>query len=43
MTYIITEISVNHNNNLDYSKKIINFCVSEKVQAVKFQTYKIVY
>ena len=40
MTYIIAEIGVNHNNNLDYSKKIIDFCVSEKVQAVKFQTYK---
>lgn len=40
MTYIIAEIGVNHNNNLDYAKKIINFCVSEKVNAVKFQTFK---
>lgn len=40
MTYIIAEIGVNHNNNLDYSKKIIDFCSSEKIQAVKFQTYK---
>lgn len=39
MTYIIAEIGVNHNNNLNYSKKIIDFCVSEKVDAVKFQTY----
>ncbi len=40
MTYIIAEIGVNHNNNLNFSKKIIDFCVSENVQAVKFQTYK---
>ena len=39
MTYIIAEIGVNHNNNLNYSKKIIDFCVKEKVDAVKFQTY----
>ncbi|MDC6477653.1 N-acetylneuraminate synthase family protein [Candidatus Pelagibacter sp.] len=40
MTYIIAEIGVNHNNNLEYSKKIIDFCSSEKVDAVKFQTFR---
>ncbi len=40
MTYIIGEIGVNHNNNLNVSKKIIDFCVKEKVDAVKFQTFK---
>ena len=40
MTYIIAEIGVNHNNNLDYSKRLIDFCSSEKVNAVKFQTFR---
>ena len=39
MTYIIAEIGVNHNNNINISKKIIDFCVKEKVDAVKFQTF----
>jgi N,N'-diacetyllegionaminate synthase len=40
MTFIIAEIGVNHNNNLEYSKKLIDFCASQKVDAVKFQTFK---
>ena len=40
MTYVIAEIGVNHNNNLNISKKIIDFCVKEKVNAVKFQTFE---
>ena len=40
MTYVIAEIGVNHNNNINISKKIIDFCVKEKVNAVKFQTFK---
>ena len=40
MTYVIAEIGVNHNNNINISKKIIDFCVKEKVDAVKFQTFK---
>ncbi len=39
MTYVIAEIGVNHNNNIEFSKKIIDFCVKEKVDAVKFQTF----
>lgn len=39
MTYVIAEIGVNHNNNINISKKIIDFCVKEKVNAVKFQTF----
>lgn len=39
MTYVIAEIGVNHNNNIKISKKIIDFCVKEKVNAVKFQTF----
>ena len=39
MTYVIAEIGVNHNNNIKISKKIIDFCVREKVDAVKFQTF----
>ena len=39
MTYVIAEIGVNHNNNINISKKIIDFCVKEKVDAVKFQTF----
>ena len=40
MVYIIAEIGVNHNNNLDISKKLINFCSNQKINAVKFQTFK---
>lgn len=40
MTYIIAEIGVNHNNDLGIAKKIIDFCAREKVDAVKFQTFK---
>lgn len=40
MTFIIAEIGVNHNNNLEYSKKLIDFCSSNNVDAVKFQTFK---
>ena len=29
MTYVIAEIGVNHNNNINISKKIIDFCVKE--------------
>ena len=39
MTYVIAEIGVNHNNNIKISKKIIDFCVRENVDAVKFQTF----
>ena len=39
-TYIIAEIGVNHNNSLSISKKIIDFCAKEKVDAVKFQTFE---
>ena len=38
-TFIIAEVGVNHNNNLNFSKKIIDFCSKEKVDAVKFQTF----
>ncbi len=37
--FIIAEVGVNHNNNLNFSKKIIDFCSKEKVNAVKFQTF----
>lgn len=40
MTFIIAEIGVNHNNNMHIAKKIIDFCSKEKVNAVKFQTFK---
>ena len=40
MTFIIAEIGVNHNNNLEYSKKLIDFCSSNNVNAVKFQTFR---
>ena len=39
-TFLIAEIGVNHNNNLGFSKKLIDFCSSQKVDAVKFQTFK---
>ena len=39
MTYVIAEIGVNHNNNLNFAKKIIDYCVKEKIDAVKFQTF----
>ena len=37
--FIIAEIGVNHNNNINYAKKIIDFCSKEKIDAVKFQTF----
>ena len=40
MVYIIAEIGVNHNNNINIAKKIINFCSNQKIDAVKFQTFK---
>ena len=40
MTYIIAEIGVNHNNNINISKKLIDFCSDQKINAVKFQTFK---
>ncbi|MGL3827323.1 N-acetylneuraminate synthase family protein [Candidatus Pelagibacter communis] len=39
-TFIIAEIGVNHNNDINISKKIINFCSKQKIDAVKFQTFK---
>ena len=39
-TFIIAEVGVNHNNDINISKKIINFCSKQKIDAVKFQTFK---
>lgn len=36
-TYIIAEIGINHNGDLDTAKKMIDGAVSAKVDAVKFQ------
>lgn len=35
--FIIAEIGINHNGSLEIAKKIIDFCVDSKVDAVKFQ------
>ena len=40
MTFIIAEVGVNHNGDLNKSKKIIDFCMNNKIDAVKFQTFK---
>ena len=40
MTYVIAEIGVNHNNNLNISKKLLIFVLKKKVNAVKFQTFQ---
>lgn len=39
-TYIIAEIGVNHNNNLNYAKKLISEAKKSGADAVKFQTFK---
>ena len=39
-TYIIAEIGVNHNNNLNYAKKLILEAKKSGADAVKFQTFK---
>ncbi len=36
-TYIIAEIGINHNGNLDIAKKLIDIAVKSNVDAVKFQ------
>ena len=45
MTFIIAEIGINHNGNLDLAKKLIDLAVAAGCDAVKFQkrTVKIVY
>ena len=39
-TYIIAEIGVNHNNNMNLAKKMITSCKNLGANAVKFQTFK---
>lgn len=38
-TYIIAEIGVNHNGNIELAKKLINCAVKSGANAVKFQSY----
>ena len=38
--YIIAEVGVNHECNMDIAKKLINDAVEGGADAVKFQTYK---
>ena len=44
-TFIIAEIGINHNGNVDLAKKMIDIAISAGCQAVKFQkrTVDIVY
>ena len=42
MTYIIAEIGVNHNNNLDYSKKLLIFVHQKKFKLLNFKLIKLV-
>lgn len=37
--FIIAEAGVNHNGSMDLAKKLIDFAVEAKVDAVKFQTF----
>ena len=39
-TYVIAEIGVNHNNNINLAKKMIQKCKELGTNAVKFQTFK---
>ncbi len=39
-TYIVAEIGVNHNGNIDTAKEMIKLCKKSGADAVKFQTYK---
>ena len=39
-TFIIAEIGVNHNGDIDLAKKLILKAKECKVDAVKFQTFK---
>jgi N-acetylneuraminate synthase len=39
--YIIAEAGVNHNGSLDLAKKLINVAAEARVDAVKFQTFKV--
>ena len=41
MTYVIAEIGVNHNNNINISKKIIDFCVKKKLMRLNFKLLKL--
>lgn len=38
--FIISEIGINHNGNLNYAKKLIDELIKGGASAVKFQTYK---
>ena len=38
-TFIIGEVGINHNGNIDLAKKLIDAAVHAKVDAVKFQTF----
>ena len=38
--YIIAEIGVNHNGDINLAKKMIDKAVESGVDAVKFQTFK---
>ena len=38
--YIIAEVGVNHECNMDIAKKLINDAAEGGANAVKFQTYK---
>ena len=40
LTYIIAEIGVNHNGNVQLAKEMIAQCKKCGANAVKFQTYK---
>ena len=37
LPYLIAEIGINHNGDLDIAKKLINFAVEANFDAVKFQ------
>ena len=38
-TYVIAEIGVNHNNNLEIAKRLIDLAKKAGADAVKFQTF----
>lgn len=40
MVYIIAEIGVNHNGNVDIAKELVNLAKQSGANAVKFQTFK---
>lgn len=39
-TFIIAEVGVNHNGDIDIAKKLIDVAVEAKADAVKFQTFR---